>query len=115
MGAPLGAETDDDEGSEGGAGGDDDDVSEGHHESSSLSSSDDNDEIAGDAAWIQRGVEDVHSYHIAEFDLSRVPEGVPDSDPPPELVLGPPPPAAPVPPPSKCDAPTLTEPVPPHA
>ena len=43
-----------------------------------------------------------------------VPEGVSESDPPPELDLGPPPPAAPVPPPSKCDVSTLTEPVLPH-
>ena len=52
-----------------------------------------------DAAWLQRGVEEVHSHHIAEFDFSPVPEGVPEGgpppvdDPPPEG--GPPPPAAP--------------------
>ena len=117
LGAPLGAE------------GGDDDVAEGDPESSSSSSSsrgseevhsydiaggDDDDEIAEGAAWIQRGYEEVHSYHIAEFDLSRVPECVPESDPPPALDPGPPPPAAPAPPPSKCDETTLTEPVPPH-
>ena len=43
-----------------------------------------------DAAWIQQGIEEVLSYHIAEFDWTRVPEGVPADQPPPE---GDPPPA----------------------
>ena len=113
VGAPLGAEGADDEGSEGGAGGDDDDDSEKGPESSSSSSSSDDDDDE-DAACIQRGIDEVLSCHIAEFDLSGVPEGVSKSDPPPELDLGPPPPAAPAVQPSKCDASTLTEPVLPH-
>ena len=78
------------------AGGDDDEVSEGDPESSSSSSSSSSSLITRgrkkflsllkddlEEAWTQRGIEEVHSYHIAEFDLSRVPEGVPGGDPPP--------------------------------
>ena len=68
------------------AGGDDDDTSEGDPESSSSSSS--------------------------EGDPPPEDDPPPVDDPPPED--GPPPPAAPGPPPSKCDASTITEPVPPH-
>ena len=69
------------------AGGDDDETSEGDQESSSSSSSSEGDPpLEGDPQ--------------------------PVDDPSPED--GPPPPAAPGPPPSKCDASTITEPVPPH-
>ena len=71
-----------------------------------------------DAAWIQQGIEEVLSYHIAECDWARVPVGVPaddhppEGDPPPEDA--PPPPAAPAETPWTHDASAVAEPVSPH-
>ena len=81
-----------------------------------------------DAAWIQRGIEEVHSHRIAEFYFSLVPEGVPqddpdfslvpEGDPPPEdgppQEDGSPPPAAPAETPWTQDASAVAEPVSPH-
>ena len=76
------------------------------------------DTALADAAWIQAGIEEDISCHIAAFESAHVPQGVsadyhpPEGDPP--LEDAPPFPAAPAEPPWPHDASAVAEPVSPH-